>query len=45
MLLDRYHGVWGGDVAEVYDEMSFYHRLTELEGSTADVAWREDPGS
>ena len=22
-LLERYHGVWGGDVARVYDEMSF----------------------
>ncbi|MEG3163130.1 glutamate--cysteine ligase [Sphingomonas sp. PB2P19] len=23
MLLDRYHGVWGGDVSKVYDEASF----------------------
>ena len=23
MLLDRYHGEWGGDVSHVYDEMSF----------------------
>jgi glutamate--cysteine ligase len=23
MLLDRYHGEWGGDVSRVYDEMSF----------------------
>jgi len=23
MLLDRYHGEWGGDVGHVYDEMSF----------------------
>ncbi|TCP35559.1 glutamate--cysteine ligase [Sphingomonas sp. BK235] len=22
-LLDRYHGIWGGDVAKVYDEASF----------------------
>jgi glutamate--cysteine ligase len=22
-LLDRYHGEWGGDVARVYDEMSY----------------------
>jgi glutamate--cysteine ligase len=23
LLLDRYHGVWGGDVSKVYDELSF----------------------
>jgi len=23
MLLDRYHGVWGGDVSKVYDEATF----------------------
>ncbi len=23
ILLDRYHGVWGGDVSKVYDELSF----------------------
>ncbi len=23
VLLDRYHGVWGGDVSKVYDELSF----------------------
>ena len=23
MLLDKYHGVWGGDVSKVYDESSF----------------------
>ena len=22
-LLDRYHGVWGGDVSKVYEELSF----------------------
>jgi len=22
-LLDRYHGVWGGDVTRVYDELRF----------------------
>jgi glutamate--cysteine ligase len=23
LLLDRYHGEWGGDVGRIYDEMSF----------------------
>jgi glutamate--cysteine ligase len=23
LLLDRYHGVWGGDVSKVYDELRF----------------------
>jgi glutamate--cysteine ligase len=23
LLLERYHGAWGGDVAKVYDEASF----------------------
>jgi glutamate--cysteine ligase len=23
VLLDRYNGIWGGDVSKVYDEASF----------------------
>ena len=23
VLLERYHGAWGGDVSKVYDEASF----------------------